>query len=420
HMAELHRQGKIIVSCAAKGGIGISSLTAGLATQFAKDLNLKVTLLDYDLPVAGDSLFYVGKLGETKIRDLVGIDKKVTPDQLIASIPVLPSNLMVLPISLKAVGAEKLSEDKLGKALDIMRRHLDYTFVDIGTDVNEHVKEALDRASLVLVFATPDRLSLYQTKRFLEYLEGTGVPKHFIRLVLNKTSDRFPLDPRKVEQEFGRPVWHEIPHDPKVETLVLREGSILDQFPQSPATVALVRLAQLIAFEQVKLEKGDYHGIRAISRGSVEAESTMRATAGASGSFFASNPSITMEMGATDTTELRVRVHKLLIREMEDEMRRQGREVDFEELKTKVRAKTAELVDEDADGRKLIPKFRVAVVEEILKEALGLGPLEEPLADDTVTEIFVNRFDKIYVERKGKVQLTDLRFTSEQQLRNII
>ncbi|MEO7994642.1 MAG: ATPase, T2SS/T4P/T4SS family, partial [bacterium] len=423
-MSELHRQGKIIVVCSAKGGSGVSVLTAAIALQFARDPNLKVALMDYDLPCAGDSLFYVGKLGDTKIRDLPSIDKKGTAEAMVASIPVLPSGLMILPVTLRPAGAEKLPEEKLGKMLDIMRRHLDYVFVDIGCEPNDHVQEFMDRASLIIVLATPDRLSLYQTKRYLEYIEGMGLPKHFVRLVLNKMGERFPLDVRKVEQEFGgRTVWSELPYDAKIETLVLRDGALQEQFPQSPTTIAMARLSQSIAFEQVKLERGDYHGIRQIQGKGVSEGSTIMATARMSGTqtaLGASNPSITMEMGATDTTELRERVHKKLIREMEEEMRRQGKDMDPDELVAKVRASVAAILDDDPDGRKLIPRFRTTVVEEIIKEALGLGCLEEALADNTITEIFVNRYDKIYVEKKGKVIATDFRFTSEQQLRNII
>jgi pilus assembly protein CpaF len=57
---------------------------------------------------------------------------------------------------------------------------------------------------------------------------------------------------------------------------------------------------------------------------------------------------------------------------------------------------------------------------EILDEALGLGPLEELLADPEVDEIMVNNWDRIYVERKGKLHLTPKRFTGNDQLLNII
>lgn len=60
------------------------------------------------------------------------------------------------------------------------------------------------------------------------------------------------------------------------------------------------------------------------------------------------------------------------------------------------------------------------LVQEILDEALGLGPLEELLADDSISEIMVNNWDTIYVERNGKIELTDLKFTDNEQLIQII
>ncbi len=54
-----------------------------------------------------------------------------------------------------------------------------------------------------------------------------------------------------------------------------------------------------------------------------------------------------------------------------------------------------------------------ALGKEILDEALGLGPLEELLADDSVSEIMVNGPDRIFVERKGKLELTGRSFMDE-------
>jgi len=57
---------------------------------------------------------------------------------------------------------------------------------------------------------------------------------------------------------------------------------------------------------------------------------------------------------------------------------------------------------------------REKLIKQILDEALALGPLEELLADETVTEVMVNSFDMIFAERQGKLALTDYRFSSEQ------
>ena len=63
---------------------------------------------------------------------------------------------------------------------------------------------------------------------------------------------------------------------------------------------------------------------------------------------------------------------------------------------------------------------RRQIIKEVLDEALGLGPLEDLLALDTVSEIMVNGYDKIFIEKSGKIQLSKIHFTSNIQLRNVI
>lgn len=57
---------------------------------------------------------------------------------------------------------------------------------------------------------------------------------------------------------------------------------------------------------------------------------------------------------------------------------------------------------------------RAQLIKEVLDEALGLGPLEELLADDRCSEIMVNSYKQIYAERAGRLELTPYRFSSEQ------
>ena len=63
---------------------------------------------------------------------------------------------------------------------------------------------------------------------------------------------------------------------------------------------------------------------------------------------------------------------------------------------------------------------RTRLVTEIRDEMLGLGPLEPLLKDDTITEIMVNGPKKIFVEKLGKLTLTDVKFQDDQHLMNII
>jgi pilus assembly protein CpaF len=63
---------------------------------------------------------------------------------------------------------------------------------------------------------------------------------------------------------------------------------------------------------------------------------------------------------------------------------------------------------------------RERLAQEICDEIFGLGPLEPLLKDPTISDILVNAYDKIYVERAGKLKLTELGFRDDQHLMQII
>ena len=63
---------------------------------------------------------------------------------------------------------------------------------------------------------------------------------------------------------------------------------------------------------------------------------------------------------------------------------------------------------------------RERLSSEILDEIFGLGPLEQLLKDPTISDILVNRYNKVYVERAGKLEITGLSFKDDQHLMQII
>lgn len=89
-----------------------------------------------------------------------------------------------------------------------------------------------------------------------------------------------------------------------------------------------------------------------------------------------------------------------------------------DELRSSTRNMIAEIFDtypslsEDLDRERLI--------KDLLDEVVGLGPLEELLADPTITEIMVNRFDEIYVERKGRLTKADVSFSNDRAVLSAI
>jgi pilus assembly protein CpaF len=60
------------------------------------------------------------------------------------------------------------------------------------------------------------------------------------------------------------------------------------------------------------------------------------------------------------------------------------------------------------------------IIDEVLDETFGLGPLEQLLKDSAISDILINRFDRIYIERRGRLELSDVRFRDNKHLRQVI
>ena len=89
-----------------------------------------------------------------------------------------------------------------------------------------------------------------------------------------------------------------------------------------------------------------------------------------------------------------------------------------DQLRRFVREELSRIVDEEPLS--LTSDERRRLIQDIEDDALGLGPLQRLLADHDVSEIMVNCYDRIYVERFGKLTLSGMRFNSEEHLRRVI
>jgi pilus assembly protein CpaF len=121
-------------------------------------------------------------------------------------------------------------------------------------------------------------------------------------------------------------------------------------------------------------------------------------------------------------TALKMVIHKRLVEVID--LKKLNKEMDESEekegaLRKQAYAAVVRLMDDE--GRSVTDRHdRERIVKEILDEALGLGPLEDLLADDNITEIMVNSRDQTYIELKGKLVEVDANFTDDAQLLGVI
>jgi pilus assembly protein CpaF len=113
--------------------------------------------------------------------------------------------------------------------------------------------------------------------------------------------------------------------------------------------------------------------------------------------------------------ELKTRVHHACIAKLGPQLFTTETNEDLSEKV--LRAVTEQLA---LDRTPLTREERRQITREITDDILGYGPLEPMLRDDSVTEVMVNNFDRIYVERSGKIELTSATFVDEAHLLRII
>ncbi len=74
----------------------------------------------------------------------------------------------------------------------------------------------------------------------------------------------------------------------------------------------------------------------------------------------------------------------------------------------------------DEEGLALTRAERVRMLEQITDEILGLGPLEPLLRDETITELMVNGPQQVYIEREGRLELTNVTFQNDEHVMKIV
>lgn len=116
---------------------------------------------------------------------------------------------------------------------------------------------------------------------------------------------------------------------------------------------------------------------------------------------------------------LKTRVHEQAVTEIDREILDQK---DGSKQRDILKPQIKELVLEvsSREGVSLSSKEHEALIEDIIDEILGLGPLEPLIKRDDITEIMVNGPKKVYVEKDGRIERTDVEFHDEEHLLNVI
>lgn len=412
----IHENCHLICVLGGKGGVGKSVFAANLAAAILQEMRVPTLLVDLDAKSAGDQNVILGARPQKTVGEIATFPGAITPQSL-------PTLVTTHPSGLSYIGAVQGPEQTLNAPAELFRKQLltisqNYRFliVDIGCDFDALQLGILEDASAAIVVASPEILVVNQTKKILNDLLSASFPIDLFHLVLNKVS-RTSIDPRAIGQALRRPILAQIPQDDTTAFAALQRSSpFVLSAPTAPVSLAYHDVVRQLT-----------GGI--LQKGKASARPKAQISAPKAGPQLSGKISVQEQKGPKSKTKkivdsitlLKMQVHSALIKEMDLKKDLMNTEGDPEKAK-ELRNKTQRIVSGITDrlGPTLSREERSRVIKEVLDESLGLGPLEELLADPTVTEIMVNGSDMIYIEKSGKLTLSTVTFTSNSHLKTVI
>lgn len=418
--------GFVISVVGGKGGVGKSVFAANLALAFMKEFNLKPLLVDQDFTASGDQSVILGlRPAKGLLEALQHTGAYDQPTMMKLAAPH-PSGLHYLCAPPTLAASKGISAEVLGKLYKAMPNVYPLTVIDCGSQMDPYTIKAMEFSTLILLVTNPDILVMHQTKRILTEMVEQLFPLEMIEVVLNRFVQNAAVAPATIQRTLGKAVYAAIPEDMASHAGALTAGKpLVLHAPSAPSTRAIHEMVRKMQQNQL-LQK--LAVLKKPSRAQIQASQKMVggaqaiAAANATKAREADGPRVAGAVAVvTDPwSSLKLRVHKELVEKID--FKKEGNATAGNKaLREKCRAAVVEILNNE-DTASVAPTRDdlQQLVKEILDEALGFGPLEDLLADDSVTEIMVNTANQIYMEKAGKPQLSKTVFSSNQQLMNVI
>ncbi len=420
--------GRCVVVFGTKGGVGKTVVATNLAVSLAQRLKQPVCLVDMDVMAVGDVAKILNMPVPRSMVDLIPAFKHAssantnTPSFDGAVVPH-SSNVHVLTCLSNPRQLNQLDPKVLPHILEALKRRYPYVIIDGGRAFSEPLIAAFDAAHLILLVTSPDIVTLYQTKWALGLVESLLFPTEMVKAVLNRAESRGSVGTRDVRAAVPCEVIGEIPSDGRIVGTSINQGvPLVTAFGHTRVADAFDRLAELlisrhdlyIAHQNIPRHQHPEEVAAVLASGSSITWSSR---------LYAGEEGASVDEIVDEIVLMKRRIHQQLVEELDLkklDLASMVNNLQMQELRRKCERVIANLLAKEMGGFISSHEVRARMVKEIVDEALGFGPLEELLADASVTDILVNNKDQIYVERRGKLELTAKKFISNDQVRAVI
>lgn len=233
--------GQMVVFWSAKGGSGVSTLSANFAIALRAEAGEPVLLADLN-PHLGDLSVLLGISSRFTVTEALKSAQRIDSEYLSTLVTEHRSGVSVVTAPDAYSPGEAIEERAVGRFLDIAKRHYPWVVIDAGPSLGPGIGAVFQMAKTIYVVTQLDIPSLRSAHRFISYTRAAGCAA--VEVVINRHDPRkSEFDEERIAKALGVAAKWKVPNDYAAAQLAANTGEAL-MFGDSPIAYALRSMAR--------------------------------------------------------------------------------------------------------------------------------------------------------------------------------
>jgi pilus assembly protein CpaE len=245
-------ESQVVAVIGSRGGVGCTTLAVNLGATLAQDPKFGVALIDLDLAL-GDADVALDLVADYTLADVAMNIDRLDMQFLKRSLSKHSSGLSLLPHPVQMEDAGLIREDHLQRVIGLLRASYSHLVLDLSKSFAATDVTALRMADQILLVAQLELSSLRNVVRMMMTLGNDPTLGSKVKVVMNRvgTDNDIPLS--KAEETIGKPIFWQIPNDPRVVNEARNDGRPLVQSaPKSKSQQAIFAMAEALAGKSLR------------------------------------------------------------------------------------------------------------------------------------------------------------------------
>jgi pilus assembly protein CpaE len=217
------KESLVIAVVGSRGGVGCTSIAVNLGATLAQSPAKSVALVDLDLAL-GDADVALDLIADHTLADIALNIDRLDMTFLRRSLAKHSTGLSLLPHPIQMEDAGLIREEHLQRVISLLRASYTHLILDLSKSFSPTDVTALRMADIILLVAQLELSSLRNVVRMMLTLSNEESMAERIHVILNRVGGESDISLKKAEETIGKPVFWQIPNDPKLVADARNQG----------------------------------------------------------------------------------------------------------------------------------------------------------------------------------------------------